>query len=54
MRVEGIDLHLTVSVGVAQKSPGIATPEEMLKVADEALYRAKREGRNRVIAATLV
>lgn len=51
MQIEGRDLHLTVSVGVAQKSAGMTTPEELLKVADEALYRAKREGRNRVVAA---
>lgn len=53
INVEGIDLHLTISLGVAQKCAGMASPEELLKIADEALYQAKREGRNRVIAAPI-
>jgi two-component system cell cycle response regulator len=40
-----------VSVGVAALSPDIQDGPVLLKAADEALYRAKREGRNRVIAA---
>jgi diguanylate cyclase (GGDEF)-like protein len=46
---------LTVSVGVAAvpigKLPGTGPIERALKEADEALYRAKAEGRNRVVMA---
>jgi diguanylate cyclase (GGDEF)-like protein len=39
---------VTVSVGVAAY-PGHTTAEELLRAADQALYRAKAEGRDRVI-----
>lgn len=42
-------LNITVSVGVALNDAEGDTPELVLKRADIALYRAKREGRNRVI-----
>ncbi|HHY48294.1 MAG TPA: diguanylate cyclase, partial [Alphaproteobacteria bacterium] len=42
-------LTVTVSVGVALNENENDTPETMLKRADVALYRAKREGRNRVV-----
>jgi len=42
-------LALTVSVGLALNESDTDTPEVMLKRADVALYRAKREGRNRVV-----
>ena len=44
----GCPVSITVSLGVASLlGPGDA-PEDLLKRADTALYRAKREGRNRV------
>ncbi len=42
-------LRITVSVGVALNESDEDTPETILKRADIALYRAKREGRNRVV-----
>jgi len=45
----GSVLRLTASVGVATyPSPGLDTVEDLLATADQALYRAKAEGRNRV------
>jgi diguanylate cyclase (GGDEF)-like protein len=41
---------VTVSVGVAMASPADGgTPELLIFTADEAMYRAKEQGRNRVI-----
>ena len=45
----GRPLGVTVSVGVALNESDADTPEMLLKRADVALYRAKREGRNRVV-----
>ncbi|PTU72931.1 GGDEF domain-containing protein [Pseudomonas mangrovi] len=42
---------LTLSAGVAHWNPGAETTKSLLKRADEALYRAKGEGRNRVLCA---
>jgi len=44
-------LRITASIGVATLNHPEETPEQMLKRADEALYRAKRQGRNRVEVA---
>jgi diguanylate cyclase (GGDEF)-like protein len=43
----GVALKATVSIGVAGlPSTSVKTPEELVEVADKALYRAKAEGRN--------
>jgi diguanylate cyclase (GGDEF)-like protein len=41
-------LRITVSAGAAEQGGRLVMPEEVLRAADEALYRAKRTGRNRV------
>ena len=40
---------MTISFGVAEFRKDFATPEELVAAADRALYRAKKEGRNRVV-----
>jgi len=41
---------VTVSVGAAlTESPGSITPEQLIRQADDALYEAKSQGRNRAI-----
>jgi diguanylate cyclase (GGDEF)-like protein len=42
--------QITVSIGVAEATPGTPTLAELLKAADQALQTAKREGKNRVSA----
>jgi GGDEF domain-containing protein len=41
-------------MGVAVFGDGIDDTERLVRVADENLYRAKLEGRNRVVAGILV
>ncbi|MEB3196438.1 MAG: GGDEF domain-containing protein [Candidatus Sericytochromatia bacterium] len=51
--VSGVEVPqgVTVSVGVATAQTGQDAIEQILQRADAALYRAKREGRNRVVSA---
>ena len=39
---------VTISIGLAERDERLARPQDVLKEADKALYRAKRGGRNRV------
>jgi diguanylate cyclase (GGDEF)-like protein len=45
-------LSVTVSIGVAEPSTRYRQPEQVINAADQALYRAKQKGRNRVELAS--
>jgi diguanylate cyclase (GGDEF)-like protein len=47
------DLIVTISLGIAstQLPCELATPAELVKMADEALYQAKARGRDRICSA---
>jgi diguanylate cyclase (GGDEF)-like protein len=47
---DGSEVSVTASFGVAVKA-GLDRPEQLVAAADEALYEAKRAGKNRVAAA---
>jgi diguanylate cyclase (GGDEF)-like protein len=44
----GVPFTVTASLGVCEWNSGFTGPDEMLMKADQALYRAKRKGRNAV------
>ena len=46
---DGSQLHCTVSIGMADLQPGQAL-RDLLREADERLYRAKQQGRNRLVS----
>ena len=48
---EGLSLEITCSLGVAMLHEG-EDVDGLIKRADEALYQAKRDGRNRVVSAS--
>jgi diguanylate cyclase (GGDEF)-like protein len=47
IRIAGKELYTSTSIGIAFSHPRYRTPEELLRDADVALYRAKAEGRRR-------
>ncbi|MFL9812767.1 EAL domain-containing protein [Stutzerimonas sp. VN223-3] len=45
-RVQGVDLHLTASIGITLSDGHIEQPMQLIQQADLAMYKAKQEGRN--------
>jgi len=43
----GVDIHFTISLGVAELDETMSTPVDWIDSADKALYEAKNTGRNR-------
>ncbi len=48
---DGLDIHLTVSVGVATLPDVAASSEELVQAADKAMYQIKESGKNGIQAA---
>jgi diguanylate cyclase (GGDEF)-like protein len=45
-------IKINVSIGIAEYNPAMPDFSTLIKAADDALYRAKLNGRNRVVAYT--
>ncbi len=50
----GKDVHVTISAGLASFPADANDPTELFALADERMFRAKEQGRNRVIAGSQV
>ncbi|MDK1170225.1 diguanylate cyclase, partial [Cronobacter sakazakii] len=48
------NLRVTISAGVATQDDPLGRIDFLLKNADDALYQAKREGRNKVIVYSAI
>lgn len=49
---DGLDISVTISIGIAQFSAEYLTAMQWLEAADGALYEAKQKGRNQTVIAT--
>jgi len=45
---DGVNIHVTISLGVAEHQDTMENSDALVKEADQRLYEAKRAGRNRV------
>ena len=48
--LDGVMIHSTVSIGVAEAQPEDKTFDDILRRADLMMYKAKDQGRNRVVS----
>jgi two-component system cell cycle response regulator len=48
MKIDAVEIYLTISAGVASTENGGLTPDNLVRLADEALYQAKHGGRDQV------
>lgn len=51
--VPGFDGHLSISIGLAATLEGMEQWDDLYRLADQALYRAKHQGRDRICMAPL-
>jgi diguanylate cyclase (GGDEF)-like protein len=51
-RESRLETHVTISIGVAGANGKLASVDDNLRAADKALYKAKKNGRNRVEVAS--
>jgi diguanylate cyclase (GGDEF)-like protein len=49
LHVHKVQFRLTISIGIAQATVSMSAVDALLRAADEALYQAKNEGRNRTV-----
>lgn len=45
----GVTVDLTLSIGVAEYTPQVPRLDELFRIADQALYGAKHQGRDRIV-----
>ncbi|MFK5891596.1 MAG: diguanylate cyclase [Pseudomonadota bacterium] len=50
---KGKKIQVTISLGICSSIPKTSSKEELIKISDEALYKAKEIGRNAVVKGTL-
>jgi len=51
IKIDENNIEVTISIGIAQKEVGIENPDQLINLADKALYAAKNAGRNKVFLA---
>jgi diguanylate cyclase (GGDEF)-like protein len=47
--MDGVALSVTASIGIATFNDDVRTTNDFIKIADDAMYQAKREGKNRYV-----